>query len=157
MRPERLERIEEIFAEAVELEPAARADYLQQACGGEAGLREEVECLLAEHNLSRGPLDVPLLKTDRPTLVFSEGQLLWERFRIRRFIGRGGMGEVYEVEDLDLGSIVALKTLRPEYASDARLRARFRREIQLARRVTHPNVCRSSCCGGNGSRAPATW
>jgi serine/threonine protein kinase/tetratricopeptide (TPR) repeat protein len=142
MRPERLERIEEIFAEAVELEPAARADYLQQACGGEAGLREEVECLLAEHDLSRGPLDVPLLKTDRPTLVFSEGQLLGDRFRIRRFIGRGGMGEVYEVEDLDLGSIVALKTLRPEYALDARLRARFRREIQLARRVTHPNVCR---------------
>jgi serine/threonine protein kinase len=142
MRPERLERLEEIFAEAVELDPTARAAYLQEACGDDSSLRGEIDCLLAEHDVSRGPLDQPLLHASRPSLVFTEGQLLGERFRIRRFIGRGGMGEVYEAEDLELGSIIALKTLRPEYASDPSLRARFRREIQLARRVTHPHVCR---------------
>jgi eukaryotic-like serine/threonine-protein kinase len=52
------------------------------------------------------------------------------------------MGEVYEVEDLELKERVALKTIRPEVAQDQKMIERFKREIQLARNVTHPNVCR---------------
>jgi len=52
------------------------------------------------------------------------------------------MGEVYEAEDRELREHVALKTILPEIASDERAIARFKREIQLARKVTHPNVCR---------------
>jgi eukaryotic-like serine/threonine-protein kinase len=73
---------------------------------------------------------------------FSAGQLLAERFKIISFIARGGMGEVYEAEDLELRERVALKTVRPEIAQDPIALDRFRREIQLARRITHPNVCR---------------
>jgi tetratricopeptide (TPR) repeat protein/tRNA A-37 threonylcarbamoyl transferase component Bud32/TolB-like protein len=64
------------------------------------------------------------------------------RYRVVRFIARGGMGEVYEVEDQELKERVALKTVRPEAARDTFAVERFRREIQLARKVTHPNVCR---------------
>lgn len=64
------------------------------------------------------------------------------RYRVIRVIASGGMGDVYEVEDRELGSRVALKTVRPELAVSARTVQRFRREIQLARQVTHPNVCR---------------
>lgn len=74
--------------------------------------------------------------------IFSEGEIVSGRYRIRRFVNRGGMGEVYEVEDLELREIVALKTLLPEIAGDARSIARFKQEIQLARKVGHPNVCR---------------
>lgn len=73
---------------------------------------------------------------------FTPGTLVAQRYRIVRFIARGGMGEVYEVEDLELREHVALKTVRPEVAQDETAIERFRREIQLARRVTHPNVCR---------------
>jgi tetratricopeptide (TPR) repeat protein/tRNA A-37 threonylcarbamoyl transferase component Bud32/TolB-like protein len=73
---------------------------------------------------------------------FAPGALLAQRYRVVRFIARGGMGEVYEVEDLELRERVALKTVRPEVAHDETAIERFRREIQLARRVTHPNVCR---------------
>jgi serine/threonine protein kinase/TolB-like protein len=59
-----------------------------------------------------------------------------------RFIAEGGMGEVYECDDRLLGERVALKTIRPEIATDHAVVERFRREIQLARRVTHKNVCR---------------
>src|SRR6185436_19153574 len=59
-----------------------------------------------------------------------------------RFIARGGMGELYEAEDLTLGEHVALKTIRPEIAKDSRATQRFRREVQLARKVTHANICR---------------
>ena len=70
------------------------------------------------------------------------GSWLAGRYRIVRFIARGGMGDVYEVEDIELGTAVALKTIRTDRAADAEARERFRREIQLARRITHPNVCR---------------
>ena len=72
---------------------------------------------------------------------FEPGQLLSGRFRIVRFVASGGMGEVYEAEDLVLRERVALKTIRSD-AGDERDAERFRREIQLARKVTHPNVCR---------------
>jgi serine/threonine protein kinase len=52
------------------------------------------------------------------------------------------MGEVYEAEDLELRGSVALKTLLPEIAGDARSISRFKQEIQLSRKVGHPNVCR---------------
>lgn len=70
------------------------------------------------------------------------GALLAERYRIVRFIAAGGMGEVYEAQDLELGARVALKRIRPDVVSDPRAIERFKREIHLARRVTHPNVCR---------------
>ncbi|HLG59352.1 MAG TPA: tetratricopeptide repeat protein [Vicinamibacterales bacterium] len=74
--------------------------------------------------------------------TFRAGDLLCNRFRVSRFIARGGMGELYEAEDLTLGERVALKTIRAEIAVDARANQRFRREVQLARKVTHPNICR---------------
>lgn len=73
---------------------------------------------------------------------FAPGTLLAERFRVVRFIARGGMGEVYEAEDLELRDHVALKTIRSAVADDERAMERFRREVQLSRRVTHANVCR---------------
>ncbi|MES1244472.1 MAG: tetratricopeptide repeat protein [Acidobacteriota bacterium] len=74
--------------------------------------------------------------------AFSPGEMIGGRYRVVRFIARGGMGEVYEVEDLELRERVALKTVRAEVARDEVTVERFRREIQLARKVTHPNVCR---------------
>jgi serine/threonine protein kinase/CheY-like chemotaxis protein len=79
------------------------------------------------------PLDVPR---------FNTGDLLADRFRIVRLIGRGGMGEVYEAIDIELGTPVALKTIRARIASDERVVARFRREVLRARTVAHRHVCR---------------
>ena len=78
---------------------------------------------------------------DRQT-TFHSGDLLCDRFRVVHFIARGGMGELYEAEDLELGERVAVKTIRPEIAGDDRVNQRFRREVQLARKVTHPHICR---------------
>ncbi len=81
-------------------------------------------------------------RTAQIVATFRTGDLLCERFRVVRFIARGGMGELYEAEDLTLAERVALKTIRSEIAVHERANQRFLREVQLARRVTHPNICR---------------
>jgi eukaryotic-like serine/threonine-protein kinase len=81
--------------------------------------------------------------------------ILAKRFRVIRFIARGGMGEVYEAEDMELHERVAVKCIRFEYAQEERATDRFRREIQLARRVTHPNVCRTYDVFRHGENDPA--
>ena len=73
----------------------------------------------------------------------ADGEVLAGRFKIVRFIARGGMGEVYEAEDQVLRERVALKTIRPDVAGDERTMERFLREVHLARSVTHPNVSRT--------------
>ena len=73
---------------------------------------------------------------------FSPGDLLANRFRILRFISKGGMGEVYQAEDLELHEHLAVKTVLASIAANPVAIELFKREIQLARKVTHPNVCR---------------
>ena len=52
------------------------------------------------------------------------------------------MGELYEAADLELNEHVALKTIQPEIAANERINQCFKREVQLARKITHPNICR---------------
>ena len=73
---------------------------------------------------------------------FTAGETIAGRYRVVRRLGAGGMGEVYEVEDLGLHETVALKSIRRDVLTDDDVVRRFRREIQLARKVTHSNVCR---------------
>src|SRR5688572_2756054 len=77
-----------------------------------------------------------------PVRTLAEGGRVLSRYRIDRFIARGGMGEVYQAFDTVLGEEVALKTLLPTMLDDARSAATIQDEVRLARRVTHPNVCR---------------
>jgi serine/threonine protein kinase len=73
--------------------------------------------------------------------LFAPGMLIAERYRIVSLLGRGGMGEVFRADDLTLGQPVALKFL-PESTIDRSMLERFRNEVRIARRISHPNVCR---------------
>jgi serine/threonine protein kinase/Tfp pilus assembly protein PilF len=75
--------------------------------------------------------------------TFAPGDTVAKRFKILRFIAQGGMGEVYEALDIELKQRVALKTVRSAFLADANALERFRQEIVVAKRVTHPNVCRT--------------
>lgn len=73
---------------------------------------------------------------------FLPGTLLATRYRIIAILGRGGMGEVYRADDLTLNQPVALKFLPEATTHDEAALERFRNEVRIARRVSHPNVCR---------------
>src|SRR5262249_28669368 len=92
-----------------------------------------------------GPLDHSPWSFEPPMeipAVFQTGDSVAGRFRILRFVSRGGMGEVYEAEPILLpGSQVALKILLPTVAGDPGMIARFKQEITLARKIVHANVC----------------
>jgi serine/threonine protein kinase len=70
------------------------------------------------------------------------GAMVADRYRIDGLLGRGGMGEVYRALDTLLGESVALKCVSAVACEDPRALRRLRGEAQLARRVTHPHVCR---------------
>lgn len=74
------------------------------------------------------------------------GEAFGARYQITKMLGIGGMGAVYQAWDAELGVAVAIKTIRPGVGTDASTaldaERRFKRELLLARQVTHPNVVR---------------
>lgn len=76
------------------------------------------------------------------SVVLPAGLEIGRRYRVKSLLGLGGMGAVYLVHDKDLDRDVALKLIRSDIAEDPDSLERFKREIQLSSRVTHPNVLR---------------
>jgi serine/threonine protein kinase/tetratricopeptide (TPR) repeat protein len=74
------------------------------------------------------------------------GGAFGDRYHIIRMLGQGGMGAVYQAWDAELEVALALKVIRPDAIADpeaaAEIERRFKRELLLARQVTHPNVVR---------------
>ncbi len=83
----------------------------------------------------------------------SGGWLYAERFELRGMVGVGGMGSVFRAFDRELEEIVALKVIRKELIGRPGIVERFKREVKIARRVTHENVARVYDLGEtNGER-----
>jgi len=86
---------------------------------------------------------LPSEPAESRALRLRPGDVFAERYAVEAILGEGGMGAVYRVLDAELDEGIALKLLRPEWAQAADALDRFRREVKLARRVTHPNVART--------------
>jgi serine/threonine protein kinase len=148
---------EKLFGDALDMEPGARGAFLDAACRDEPELKHLVEQLLMEDeragsflkkslfNFSKTTgMTAPRASTDTTAASarFEAGDMIAGRFLVVRFIARGGMGEVYEVEDHLLNrNRVALKMILPEIAADAEASHQFVEEVLLARKVNHPNLC----------------
>ena len=109
--------------------PALAASRLPRAAGATGGPRAH------PHRPSR--------RAATPAIGgIAPGDVLANRYRIERELGRGGMGAVYLAHDEVLGERVALKVIAAAFAADGPPVERFRREVAAARKVTHPNVIR---------------
>src|SRR5882672_2060706 len=104
------ERAKSVTADALERTAEARAGFVAEACSDDGDVCREVWRLLGEvvdsgqDFLSSPPLRLPSLLAYTADLkpTFSAGQIVASRFRVERFLNRGGMGEVYEALDLEL-------------------------------------------------------
>jgi eukaryotic-like serine/threonine-protein kinase len=79
-------------------------------------------------------------------------ELIADRYRVVGLVGMGGMGAVYRVHDTELDEMVALKVLKNNVVDTPGMLERFRREVKLARRVTHKNVARTFDIGDHGNQ-----
>lgn len=146
MTPELWQRLKPLFHAALETDTDNRAAFVATACGNDMELKRELEQLVKAEAEKTHSLESAFASDVHDLLAidatrFRPDELVLGRFRILRAIGAGGMGEVYEAEDLQLG-VVALKTIRSDFASSPSIFERFRQEVQLARKVSGPQICR---------------
>lgn len=121
-----------------------RAIVLAQQCGDDVALRAEVTSLLEALGRTTGFLERSVFADVDPEILLELGPLqagtTLGPYHVRREIGRGGMGVVYEADDTRLARRIALKVLPFGLADDEGRRTRFRREARAAAALAHPNI-----------------
>ncbi len=120
-------RVERLFRSAIELPEEQRETFLDDSCGRDTGLRGEVDRRLRARGTG-GSVDLDDLTGHRLA-----------HYEIRKKLGKGGMGRVYEASDIRLGRRVALKVLAPDLRSPE-AHERFRREAKVLAAIDHPNI-----------------
>jgi len=144
MTPERWQKIESLLHDALELAPAERAAFLDQACLSDVDLRCEVESLLASSDQADEFLKSPAFEDAAQLLADPKNNsMLGQRlgfYQILSQLGAGGMGEVYLAEDRRLGRKVALKVLPAFFTRNEERVQRFKQEARAASALNHPNV-----------------
>lgn len=158
--------VEQLFGAALDYSPEERRAFLDRACTNAPELRRMVEELLLEDDRAGSFLERPIFagspdgsgvtspvseSSSDPSSGssnsarggrFRPGDIIASRFTVIRFIARGGMGEVYEVEDRFLQGVhVALKIILPWLAADYVSSHRFEQEVLFARKLNHPSLC----------------
>ncbi len=139
-----MQRLEELFHEALSLEPGERADFVARVHASDPALGAEIESLLATQHSEASLIDSTAYEDAAEAIVDSETHLqvgrAVGRYRIIAQIGKGGMGEVYLAGDSSLGRDIALKLLPARFTHyKGRLR-RFIQEAKAASALNHPNI-----------------
>jgi len=134
------DRIEEVFAAAVELPAEARIAFLDQACAGDSATRARVEALLQAHDRAGHLLDRPAVTV--PDTGERPGAIIAGRYKLLEALGEGGMGTVWMAEQTEpVRRKVALKLIKPGMDSRQVL-ARFEQERQALALMDHPNIAK---------------
>lgn len=139
------DRIEEIFLEALDLDPSKRAAFIEETCGSNHALRREVISLLEAHEEA----DASFLE-ETPSMLGHALPNVSRRlervgpYRILRELGKGGMGIVYlaERDDDQYHKRVALKVMQQQRLNLMGMRERFLAERQILAGLEHPNIAR---------------
>jgi len=139
---DRRKRVEELFHEALALEPSARNPFLAEACSKEPGLLEEVNALISAFEQPGSFIDTPGYESIDLDEELSDSLIGTSigRYKVIRLIKRSGMGEVYLARDTHLPRDVALKLLPLMFTGDESRLRRFTLEAEAASSLNHPNI-----------------
>jgi serine/threonine protein kinase/Tfp pilus assembly protein PilF len=143
MQKKRWQQIEEIFNRAAVLPAAERRKFIEDLCRADEDLCREVLALVEADDEDAGFLDEPVFSLGARLLDARdalEENAEFASYRIRKLLGKGGMGAVYLARDTRLERLVALKILPPALIENAESVARFRQEARAASAISHPNV-----------------
>ncbi|HEX9892733.1 MAG TPA: serine/threonine-protein kinase, partial [Gemmatimonadales bacterium] len=133
-------RIEALFDGALERPRTERAAWLGAAAAADPGLRDEVWAMLAAHDQVDGVLDRPLPIPSIPAgIPPGFAQAIADRYVLAEPIGEGGMAHVILALDRSSDRLVVIKVLKPEIATWFGA-DRFRTEVELAARLSHPHI-----------------
>jgi eukaryotic-like serine/threonine-protein kinase len=143
MTPERWERIQELYHAARAHAESDRAQFLADACAGDARLQREVQALLDQPVSTGGFIDFlggpPVGHVSGVASHDLTGRQLGS-YRVLSLLGRGGMGEVYRAHDSRLERDVAIKVLPTRFTEDAERLARFESEARMLAALNHPHI-----------------
>jgi eukaryotic-like serine/threonine-protein kinase len=136
MTPERRQRIEEMYRALLHQPAIERDSFLATACGGDTGLKADVEKLLAQGEAHTGmPFAGDAADTGATqTSVRPENTQLGP-YKIEELLGAGGMGKVYRATDTRLNRKIAVKI------TEAKFSGRFEREARAISAFNHPHIC----------------
>lgn len=152
MTPERWRRIQELFHEAEGLATAQQAGYLERACGADLTLRKQVETLLAHDQTFTTDLQAAVGLAAIEITEPVDGQV--GNYTIVRRIGEGGMGVVFEAEQMHPRRRVALKVIRAGRFATERTHRLFQREAEVLGRLQHPGIATIYESGMMGDHQP---
>jgi len=147
LTPEAWQRVRLVLDRAIELDPAERAGYLDQACAGDLELRSEVESLMGSFEragdtfLGGRAIDAAGVDVE-PAPEAVAGQRIGP-YQVVEEIGHGGMGVVYRAVRADdqFRKEVAIKVMRNGLSDEISVQ-RFRAERQILANLDHPNIAR---------------
>ncbi|MEZ0263815.1 MAG: tetratricopeptide repeat protein [Phycisphaerae bacterium] len=150
------QRVRSIFLNVLEKSADGWAAYLDEACGDDAGLREQVDALLHAHRQGGGLLDDFTL-AGAPAVARPEGEApgaVIGRYKLLQQIGEGGFGVVYMADqETPVRRRVALKIIKAGMDTRAVI-ARFEAERQALAMMDHPNIARVLDAGATAAGLP---
>jgi serine/threonine protein kinase/tetratricopeptide (TPR) repeat protein len=154
--PERWVRVQELFAAALELPPAARLAFVVEASGEDLELKRDVETLLDSHEAAtEGFLKSPSVDQSEAPHQALEPKSRLGPYEILGRLGSGGMGEVYRARDRKLDRDVAIKVLPAHLSANPAALTRFEREAKAVAALSHPNILSIFDFGTQGGTAYA--